>query len=38
MFIFASVNIIIAFIVMLFVKHGDNKPTKEEIKANIMDI
>ena len=38
MFAFASVSIIIAFIVMLFVKHGDNKPTKEEIKSNIMDI
>ena len=38
MFAFASVSIIIAFIVMLFVKHGGNKPTKEEIKSNIMDI
>ncbi len=38
MFVFASINILIAFIVMLFVKHGDNKPTKEEIKSNIMDI
>ena len=38
MFAFASVSIIIAFIVMLFVKHGDNKPTKEEIKSNIMEI
>ena len=38
MFAFASVSIIIAFIVMLFVKHGNNKPTKEEIKSNIMDI
>ncbi len=38
MFAFASFSIIIAFIVMLFVKHGDNKPTKEEIKSNIMDI
>ncbi|MDE6565798.1 MAG: MFS transporter, partial [Clostridia bacterium] len=37
MFVFASISILIAFIVMLFVKHGDNKPTKEEIKSNIMD-
>ncbi len=38
MFAFASVCILLAFIVMLFVKHGDNKPSKEEIKSNIMDI
>lgn len=38
MFAFASVCILIAFIIMLFVKHGDNKPTKDEIKSNIMDI
>lgn len=38
MFAFASVCILIAFIIMLFVKHGDNKPSKEEIKSNIMDL
>ncbi len=38
MFAFASICIIIAFMIMLFVKHGDNKPTKEEIKSNLMDL
>lgn len=38
MFAFASICILISFAIMLFVKHGDNKPTKEEIKSNIMDI
>lgn len=37
MFVFASLSIIVAFITMIFVKHGDNKPTKEQIKNDIME-
>ena len=34
MFAFASFSIIIAFIVMLFVKHGDNKPDRKSTRLN----
>lgn len=37
MFVFGSISIVLAFISMLFVKHGDNKPTKAQVKENLFD-
>lgn len=37
LFIYAAICIAIAILILIFVKHGDNKPTKKEIKENIFD-
>ena len=37
MFTFAAVCISLALVVMLFVKHGDNKPNREEAKMGALD-
>lgn len=37
MFAFGSISILLAMIAMIFVKHGDTKPTKAEMKENLFD-
>ena len=37
MFIYASVCIFIALIIMIFVKHGNTKPTKSQAKQDMLD-
>ncbi len=37
MFVFASVCIAIAFVIMAFVKFGDSKPNKEDAKSGALD-